>query len=230
MVTRVFTFLPPIELSSVYVQVSPCTVPCGTVVIAMPEIVNAVVRVRLVFGAVTQDVDAFTRPHWGCSLVLHTTENRPSNQSHLLLCVNFPPGPIAPGFSSPSVVQLPTKYLSRWFSGAGLGARRLLRRGSLKAKERNRGTADQPFDFVLHAHLLRYGGAMLSPVRRYDQTFAYSGCRDCGRLGVQPRGEPVRSLRISTWTESSVPERVTRKYVLTLKAPRPPAPSHRAKR
>src|SRR6266850_5253872 len=53
--------------------------------------------------------------------VSQTTVNCPSNQAHLLVEVIFPPGPIAPGFISPSVVQLPTKYLSRWCSGPGLG-------------------------------------------------------------------------------------------------------------
>src|SRR5882757_5022414 len=54
--------------------------------------------------------------------VSHTTVYPPSNQAHLLVPLNLPPGPIAPGFISPSVLQFPTKYFRRWASGPGLGA------------------------------------------------------------------------------------------------------------
>src|SRR5688500_10364162 len=50
------------------------------------------------------------------------TLNRPSNHSQVSEDLIFPPGPIGPGFISPSEVHLPTKYPSRPCSGPGLGA------------------------------------------------------------------------------------------------------------
>src|SRR5688572_10172928 len=50
------------------------------------------------------------------------TLKRPSNHSQVSVAVNFPPGPIGPGFNSPSAFHLPTKYPSRACSGPGLCA------------------------------------------------------------------------------------------------------------
>ena len=46
----------------------------------------------------------------------------PSNHVQLSDEVILPPGPIGPGFISPSTVHLPTKYPSRACSGPGFDA------------------------------------------------------------------------------------------------------------
>ena len=61
-------------------------------------------------------------PQGDCPWPWQTTVNFPSNHSHFSVDVILPPGPISPGFISPSMAQVPTKYPSRWCSGPGFGA------------------------------------------------------------------------------------------------------------
>src|SRR3954462_13377921 len=50
------------------------------------------------------------------------TANPPEYHSHVSLDVMAPPGPIGPGFISPSTVHFPTKYPRRFCSGPGFAA------------------------------------------------------------------------------------------------------------
>src|SRR5580700_7009705 len=50
-----------------------------------------------------------------------TRKNAPSIHSHFWISVIFPPGPMAPGFISPSRVQEPVRTSSFFSSGPGLG-------------------------------------------------------------------------------------------------------------
>src|SRR5579863_5885054 len=51
----------------------------------------------------------------------HTRKKAPSIHSHFWFSVIFPPGPMGPGFISPSKVQEPARTSSFFSSGPGLG-------------------------------------------------------------------------------------------------------------
>src|ERR1700752_1310474 len=64
---------------------------------------------------------AFVGPVGALPCDRQTNANPPSIISHVSVNVTGPAGPIGPPLASPSKVQVPTKYDSRWNSGPGLG-------------------------------------------------------------------------------------------------------------